>query len=156
MPFFRLSWFAFITFSLIFTGFGQKNGEKFVKDEVLVKFRAGAGSESIKNAKRSVGADSSESLGDLNWQRFKLPAGLTVEKAMKKLRAGEDVVDVQPNFYYSLLATPNDPQFPLSGMFGLTKISAPQAWDLATGSQSVVVANIDTGIRYTHEDLAAN
>ena len=30
------------------------------------------------------------------------------------------------------------------------------AWDLSTGSANVVVANIDTGIRYTHPDLAAN
>ncbi len=41
-------------------------------------------------------------------------------------------------------------------MYGMGKISAPQAWDIATGSNAVVVANIDTGMRYTHEDLAAN
>jgi subtilisin family serine protease len=41
-------------------------------------------------------------------------------------------------------------------MYGLTKISAPLAWDLSTGDQSVVVADIDTGTRFTHQDLAAN
>jgi subtilisin family serine protease len=41
-------------------------------------------------------------------------------------------------------------------MYGLTKIGAPAAWDLSTGSANVVVANIDTGIHYTHQDLAAN
>jgi len=67
-----------------------------------------------------------------------------------------DVEYAQPNFYYHLLATPNDPSFSSSGMYGLTKIGAPSAWDLSTGSSSVVVADIDTGMRYTHQDLAAN
>jgi len=35
-------------------------------------------------------------------------------------------------------------------------IDARDAWDLRTSAESVVVAVIDSGIRYTHEDLAAN
>lgn len=53
--------------------------------------------------------------------------------------------------------TPNDPQ--LSALWGLNAakgINAPAAWDISTGSSDVVVAIIDTGIDYTHPDLAAN
>ena len=35
-------------------------------------------------------------------------------------------------------------------------IDAPEAWDINHGSQNVIVAVIDTGIDYNHEDLAAN
>jgi subtilisin family serine protease len=38
----------------------------------------------------------------------------------------------------------------------MQKISAPAAWNTTTGSNNVVVAVIDTGINYNHEDLAAN
>ena len=34
-------------------------------------------------------------------------------------------------------------------------IGAAAAWDLTTGSTNVIVAIVDTGIRYTHQDLAA-
>jgi subtilisin family serine protease len=53
---------------------------------------------------------------------------------------------------------PNDPyyafaQWALNGTFG---INAPTAWTSTTGSTAVTVAVIDSGIDYTHPDLASN
>ncbi|WP_442919568.1 S8 family serine peptidase [Methanoculleus sp.] len=65
--------------------------------------------------------------------------------------------------------TPNDPQF--SNLWGLyntgqtingktgtadADIDAPEAWPITTGSRNVIVAVIDSGVMYTHPDLAAN
>ncbi|KAF0701171.1 Aste57867_8322 [Aphanomyces stellatus] len=40
--------------------------------------------------------------------------------------------------------------------WGVDKIGAPSLWAKGTTGQDVVVANIDTGVRYTHEALAEN
>lgn len=51
-------------------------------------------------------------------------------------------------------STPSDPNY--SNQWNLTKISMPIAWDFNTGSNSVILAIIDTGCDYDHEDLDGN
>ncbi len=145
-----------VLFSTI-VSLSQAKADAYVPDEVLIKV------DSSTSARRSVeslveeGASVLEKLGDQGWQRIRIPEGMTVEQALQQFQKMDGIVAIQPNFYYHLLTTtPNDPQFVSTGMYGLAKISAPQAWDLTTGSSSVVVADIDTGMRYTHQDLAAN
>ena len=129
---------------------------RFVEGEILIKFSPNAAASRVGNSLRAQGASVMETLGNRGWQRVRVPPGLTVDKALERFKKLEGVESVQPNFYYSLLAAPNDPLFTSSGSWGLNKISAPAAWDITTGSQNVVVASIDTGVRYTHQDLAAN
>jgi subtilisin family serine protease len=87
-------------------------------------------------------------------------------KALAQLENDPAVAMASLNFKRGIFATsPNDPLFDQlwgldnTGQTGGTDdadIDAPEAWDYGTGSSSVVVVDIDTGIDYTHEDLAAN
>jgi subtilisin family serine protease len=90
----------------------------------------------------------------------KLQAGVSVEEALKQFNQSEDVIYAQPNYEVHALATiPNDSLFnELWGMNNLSDndIDAPEAWDITTGNEDIVVAVIDTGVDYTHPDLAAN
>lgn len=59
----------------------------------------------------------------------------------------------------SLAAIPNDPSLYLQWALNQSNdvdMNLPEAWNLYTGSSTTVVAVIDTGIDYTHPDLAAN
>ncbi len=74
--------------------------------------------------------------------------------AVASYRARRDVVWVEPNYIWQPLKTPNDPSF--GHQYALSRISAPAAWDASIGSSDVVVAVIDTGVYYNHEDLRDN
>ena len=49
------------------------------------------------------------------------------------------------------IADPN-----LSQAYGISKIGSPDAWTTNKGSKDMIVAVIDTGVDYNHEDLAFN
>ncbi|HTK39038.1 MAG TPA: S8 family serine peptidase [Pyrinomonadaceae bacterium] len=151
---FRNLFSSFIVVSLVASfAFAQRGKKDYVPGEVLIKFKDAADSASSRFA-RETGSRALENVGNTGWKRIKLPASLGIDKAIERYRQRADVESIQPNFYYHLLTTPNDPQY--GSLWGMAKISAPTAWDLTTGSAAVVVADIDTGIRYSHEDLAAN
>nr|WP_319540009.1 S8 family peptidase [uncultured Methanospirillum sp.] len=52
------------------------------------------------------------------------------------------------------LSWPNDPYY--SYQWDMVKMACPSAWAVSTGSSSVTVAVVDTGVDYNHPDLAAN
>jgi subtilisin family serine protease len=95
--------------------------------------------------------------------RVRLPKGKTVEKTIAESRQAG--LMVEPDYRVHILSVPNDELFQYmwalrnSGQTGGTPdadIDAVSAWDITTGSNDIVVAVIDTGIDYTHPDLAAN
>ncbi len=71
------------------------------------------------------------------------------EKAKTDLGITEPIVEEQV-FYAT--ATPDDTIYP---QWYTTAISAPAAWDVSTGSNSTLIAVIDTGYALDHEDLNA-
>jgi subtilisin family serine protease len=95
-----------------------------------------------------------------------IPEGVTVEEALESFNQRQDVLYAQPNYrVYTDSTIPNDARFDdLWGLHNIGQsgglvdadIDAPEAWDISTGSDTVIVAVIDTGVDYNHEDLAAN
>ena len=84
--------------------------------------------------------------------RVRISPETDVEDAVARLTQVGSVELAEPNRWRETMTTPNDPQFP--NQWGLTKINAPAAWDISTGSASVVVGVIDSGCDLDHPELA--
>jgi len=82
-----------------------------------------------------------------------------LDRLSPDLRTASGVRYVEPEQTVSIQATPNDPlyangtQWDMNSKWG---IQGPAGWDVTTGSTSVTVADIDTGIDYNHADLYDN
>ncbi len=87
-------------------------------------------------------------------------SGISSEALAARLAQQADVEYAVPDRIKTIRALPNDPllgnQWYLQAP-GITQpaaIDAVGAWNLTGGSSSVVVAVVDTGVRFDHEDLA--
>lgn len=122
-----------------------------VPDEVLVRVAPG---NTLDELAAQVGGRVLKRFANINWQQVKLPKGLNVSQALAHFRGKAGVLAVEPNYTYTAAAVPNDAGYRYQ--WDMAKIGAPSAWDTTTGTSGVVVAVLDTGITYTHPDLADN
>lgn len=135
-------------------------------DTILVRFASQAESVAARNAVHALmGTERRHRYRTIPVEVVELPPGTDLTEMIAAYEARPDVEYAEPNFMYAPLNTPDDPSFDQlwglhnTGQSGGTPgadISALDAWATTTGSSNVIVAVIDTGIDYTHPDLAAN
>lgn len=131
----------------------------YAEGEILVKFKPGIAPETAATLAATVDADGGRPFRLLSGPRqgqylLLRSRQLGTRELLEALRDLPEVEAVSPNYRRRLQRQPNDPM--VSKLWGLVKIQAPAAWERNVGSSDVVLAVIDTGVHYGHEDLAAN
>ncbi len=148
---------------------GDPQPGQFRAGQVIVRFKPGAAIVVRQAADKKAGAKSVRKLRSsvAGLYLVELKPGVSVESAVKAYAKQPGVAYAQPNYVWQVAKTPNDSFF--EDLWGLENtgqaegtpdadIDATEAWDAATGDTTgdVIVAVVDTGIDYTHPDLAAN
>lgn len=144
----------------------QARRQTYASGEVIVRFKSGTTSARSVAVHAGLAAHVVHEYRTLSGlQLVVLPQGMAVEAALEAYQRDPDVLYAEPNYIYGLDTVPNDPSFsPLWGMHNTgqlggvidTDINAPEAWNFTTGSSNVVLGLLDTGVDYTHQDLADN
>lgn len=138
-------------------------------NELLVRFR-GVQSQQQKNQIAAAhGLRHERALrGQSGIEKLQLASATDVDTAALQLMMDPSVEFAEPNFlidHNQLGTIPNDPRFneqwslknigQSGGQFG-ADITASGAWQTTTGAANVVVAIVDSGVDFTHPDLADN
>jgi serine protease len=135
---------------------------------VIVKLRASTSRSQIPSADAVAALatragvalqDSHQIMANLHVMHV-LPAiaGESIGSTIARLRADPYVIYAERDERRYIHELPNDPLYPdqwylQNASTTPSAVDADTAWDLTTGSNGVVIADIDTGVRFDHPDL---
>ncbi|MEW5718963.1 MAG: S8 family serine peptidase [Chloroflexota bacterium] len=175
--FFRHVFLALAVFAILLLGStarapgasAQGSAPTYVSGQLIVRY---------KNTITTLDRDAVEARrGDQKIREFKniparvvkIGANRTVEQAVQEYKRDATVEYAEPNYIVRATDGPNDPQYAMlwgmknsgqivEGIAGKAgaDIKAEQAWAITTGSASIVVGVVDSGVDYSHPDLTAN
>ena len=120
------------------------------QSRVLVKFQNTTSSTDRAAAISNVGATEVGTVHALGVHVLQVPAG-AADNVAAALSHRADVEYAEPDTMTQATVTPSDPSW--GAEWGMTKVSAPAAWDKTTGSSAVTIAILDSGVKYDHADL---
>jgi len=162
--------------------FALVQAQELVPDILIVNFKAEIGSVSVQLEKgiasigiRSIDAllskynvvqmerlfpglsrpEPGSNLLDLTrYYRLRFSSPFSLQDVINEFKKNTFVGHVEPTAVMPIDASANDPQ--LNNQWAISKIQTPQAWDIAVGNTSILLAIIDTGIDWNHPDLDGN
>jgi subtilisin family serine protease len=146
---------------------GNKTQHEMVADHLMVTFKPGVDEAGVRKTAQDLGFGVRRRIGKTSTYLLDFPAknADALPQARAKIAKSPSVATAEPDFIVHALINPNDAllvaQYSLNntGQTGGTNdadIDAPEAWNYGTGNRAVKVGVIDTGIDYTHPELAAN
>jgi thermitase len=126
-------------------------GSSFPSEQILVSFEPGTTRPVAARIHRQLGGQTKATIPGIGVQVVTVSQGRAMAMA-KAYSSNPKVAYAEPDFVASAVDSPDDQWF--EKQWGLAKVEAPQAWDVTTGSPSINIAILDTGVDLDHPDLA--
>ncbi|MBI4785807.1 MAG: S8 family serine peptidase [Chloroflexi bacterium] len=149
--------------------FAQGGGPSYVSGELIVRYKTHVAEWNKADLETRLGDRIVRIFKNVQARVVKLGRNRSVEQAIQEYHRDANVAYAEPNYILRTFGSPDDAAYPQ--LWGLRNtgqviggvaskpgadIRAEHAWALTTGSASIVVGLLDTGVDYTHPDLATN
>ena len=117
--------------------------KNYAPDTLLVKFKKNIPETHKKFIIEQSGAMTASEIPQIKVKILKVPED-KLDRVMFALSHNPHVEFVEKDYFFEPSLIPNDPKF--SNQWHLQNIQADLAWDISSGSTSVPIAILDTGI----------
>jgi thermitase len=124
----------------------------YVRGRLLIGYRADSDPAALSRALAGRRASLRRDLPALRLGAVDVPVE-AADSILDSLRQTGMFDYVERDYYAHTATDPNDPSY--ISQWHLPRIGTPLAWTLSTGSESVVVAVVDSGVYAKHPDLAS-
>ncbi|WP_062055096.1 S8 family serine peptidase [Aquimarina longa] len=149
----------------------EENTHYFMPDEFTVQFEENLSEDQIEKILKKEGCTIAQKQRTEGYYTLYVPSGKGLFETMEKFNRMDEVLfsEASEVGIEDALYTPNDPDFKklwglkntgqsVNGTSGINDadIDANLAWNQQRGNRKVIIAVIDTGVDYKHEDLKNN
>lgn len=122
-----------------------------IRGEIIIGMKSGKSAKNLRLPEKTRASSKiRKGLEKLNAGVIIVPVG-EESKYVAEFKKRNDVLFVEPNYRVTASVIPNDADWNLQ--YAPALIQAPAAWDITTGSNSVILAIIDSGLDATHPEF---
>lgn len=165
-------WVGF--FGLLSSAFAQSpritrlnDGSAYREDRIMIVPKAGRSATLSRFHAQSKARLKKSFPGMGNIQVLEVPAGVSAAEMLARYRQSGEVESADFDVVLTASALPNDPRLvngdqwylnnfgQSGGLFG-ADMHAAEAWNNLNSASNIIVAVVDSGLRVTHQDIAAN
>ncbi len=123
-----------------------------VPGRILVQPKDAAPEGALQAVFAGHGARQAGAIHQINVRILHVPEA-RLGRVLESLKHNPLIEFAEPDYLFEPAAVPNDTYYSLE--WHLPKIAAPAAWDITSGSSSVIIAILDSGVDGTHPDLTS-